>query len=70
MENKLQILKGSIKSKTMWFNTILGTLLAAEGSIALLQPVLGDSAFGIVSFTLTVGNMFLRGMTNKALVDK
>lgn len=65
-----QEIKGATKSKTVWFNTIVGMLLAAEPAIGLLQPVLGASTYGIVSFILIVGNVGLRAITTKALGDK
>lgn len=63
-------IKGATKSKTVWFNTIVGMLLAAEPVIGLLQPVLGASTYGIVSFILIIGNVGLRAITTKALGDK
>ena len=65
-----QAIKGTVKSKTMWFNTLTGVLLAAEPAIHLLQPVLGASTYGVISFVLIIGNVVLRAMTNKALGDK
>jgi len=70
MINIKDTIKGSPKSKTMWFNTIVGALIAAEASISLLQPVLGAEAYGITSFVLVVGNVLLRAITNKSLGDK
>jgi len=65
-----QEIKGAAKSKTIWFNTLVGMLLAAEPAIGLLQPVLGASTYGIVSFILIVGNVGLRAITTKALNAK
>jgi hypothetical protein len=65
-----KVLKGSVKSKTVWFNTITGALLALEPVFPLLQPMLGDAWYGVGMAVLTVGNVILRGMTNKALADK
>ena len=65
-----QTIKGAVKSKTIWFNTIAGMLLAAEPALALLQPMLGDSVYGIISFVLIIGNVGLRAITTKALGDK
>lgn len=63
-------IKGATKSKTIWFNTIVGMLLAAEPVLSLLQPVLGASTYGIVSFILIVGNVALRAITTKSLGTK
>jgi len=65
-----QEIKGAVKSKTIWFNTIVGMLLAAEPALSLLQPLLGASTYGIVSFILIVGNVGLRAITTKALASK
>lgn len=63
-------LQGSVKSKTIWFNTTVGALLALEPVFPLLQPMLGDAWYGLGMVVLTVGNVILRAMTNKALGDK
>ncbi len=65
-----QTIKGATKSKTIWFNTIVGMLIAAEPALSLLQPLLGASTYGIVSFVLIVGNVGLRTITNKSLGAK
>ena len=65
-----QIIKGATLSKTVWFNTLAGALLALEPVFPLLQGVLGDSWYGIGMVVLTVGNVLLRGVTNKSLADK
>ena len=65
-----QEIKGAAKSKTVWFNMITGMLLAAEPALHLLQPILGASTYGVVSFVLIVGNVALRAITTKALGDK
>lgn len=65
-----QELKGAVKSNTMRFNILIGMLLAAEPALHLLQPVLGESTYGIVSFILIIGNVGLRAITNKALGDR
>lgn len=67
---KLKILEGAAKSKTIWFNTIIGGLLALEPVFPLLQNVLGANAYAIGMVILTVGNVMLRGATTKALGDK
>lgn len=63
-------LKGATKSKTIWFNVVVGMLLAAESAIPLLQPVLGEATYGIVSFVLIVGNVAFRSLTSKSLGEK
>ena len=65
-----QIIKGATLSKTVWFNTLVGALMALEPVFPFLQATLGDKWYGIGMVVLTVGNVILRGMTNKSLVDK
>lgn len=64
------MLKGAWKSKTIWFNAIVGALVSLESVFPLLQPALGPQWYGIIMVALTVGNVVLRGVTNKALADK
>jgi len=71
MKDKIiAVLKGAWKSKTIWFNTLVGSLLAAEASFPLLHGLISDFWYGVILFTLTIGNVILRGITNKALADK
>jgi len=62
-----QTIKGATKSKTIWFNAIVGGLLALEPVFPLLQVVLGPSAYAIGMIVLTVGNVILRAVTDKEL---
>ena len=64
------VLTGAWKSKTIWFNTLVGSLLAAEAAFPLLHGLISDFWYGVILFTLTIGNVILRGVTNKALADK
>ncbi len=54
-------------SKTLWFNALVGALVAAEASFQLLQPVLSVNVYGAASFLLTVGNAFLRVITTQGV---
>lgn len=56
------------KSKTIIFNVLITVLLVAEQSFSLLQSVLGESVYGVVLFTLTIGNVILRTVTNTSVV--
>ena len=51
------------KSKTMVFNFVMAALTAAELNFAMLQPALGADVYGILNFTLVVGNVILRMVT-------
>jgi hypothetical protein len=55
------------KSKTIMFNLIMSALVSAEQSFPLLQAFLGDSTYGILLFTLTIGNVVLRSITTSGV---
>lgn len=55
------------KSKTLLFNALAGTCAAAESSLYLLQPLLGEHTYLILLFGVTVGNALLRVLTTQAL---
>ena len=58
-------MKSRFKSKTHWFNTVMGALVLAEANFAALKPALGESTFAYISFALIIGNYFLREMTKE-----
>ncbi len=53
------------KSKTYWFNAIIGAAALAEQHINLLKPMLGDKVYGLALFVLIIGNFILREMTTQ-----
>lgn len=55
------------KSRTLLFNALIGVGAAAESSLHLLQPLLGEQTYPILLFGVTVGNAFLRVLTTQAL---
>ena len=55
------------RSKTIIFNLISMSLLGAEQSFSLLQPVLGESTYGILLFVITMANIVLRTITTSAV---
>lgn len=59
----MDALKGSLKSKTIWFNVL--TLMSAAGS--LLTGVVTPEVLTVI---VTIGNIGLRFMTSDALSDK
>lgn len=59
-----------IRSKTMWFNSVVAALAALEGSFNLLQPHIAGNVFAYATIILTVGNAYFRTLTNTALADK
>lgn len=68
--NTLEFFKGTIKSRTMWFNAIIAGLLALEPVFGLLQTVLPGNIYAWASITLTVGNSILRVLTTQPLTSK
>ena len=56
------------KSKTILFNLLSMGLLGAEQSFSLLQPMLGESTYGVVLFIITMANIGLRTITTSAVV--
>ena len=58
------------ESKTIWFNAIMAVLSIAELNFHLLTPILGNSTYGVLLFGLTIGNAFLRVVTNSPVTFK
>lgn len=48
------------KSKTIWFNIVVASLVALEASFSMLQPMLPINTYGILATVLAVGNAILR----------
>ena len=55
------------KSKTIIFNLLGILLLGAEQNFSLLQPMLGESVYGIVLFIITMANIGLRIITTTGI---
>lgn len=55
------------RSKTLWFNALVGALAAAEASFGVLQPLVPANAYAVLSFLLIVGNAALRVISTAAL---
>jgi len=58
-----------LRSRTIWLNTLVAVLLAAEESVHIVQPVVGDSFYMLTSFALVLINVALRSVTTTALVS-
>ena len=56
-------MKAWYQSKTIIFNIVMSALMSAEQSFPLLQSFLGESTYGVLLFTLTIGNVILRSIT-------
>lgn len=59
-----------VRSKTMWFNAIVASLAALEGSFTILQPHVAGNVYAYITIALTVGNAALRVVTTQSLKDK
>lgn len=63
-----------IRSWTIWFNSVLGTLLAfwpyLADNITTLQPYMSLTVYHWLGGILVAGNLALRFKTNNALKDK
>lgn len=55
------------QSKTIRFNLLTMLLMGAEANFALLQPILGESIYGVVFFIVTMANIGLRVITATAV---
>lgn len=55
------------KSKTLWFNAIVGGLAALEASANMIQPYLPGNVYGYGLLLLTIGNAVLRIVTTQGL---
>ena len=55
------------KSKTLWFNAIVGALAALEASANMIQPYLPSNVYGYGLMLLIAGNAVLRIVTTQGL---
>lgn len=58
------------KSKTVWFNFIMGLLPIVIDNLAVLKSALPDNVYGIILFTAIAGNAILRFVTSQRLAAK
>ena len=67
-------LRGSLKSFTIWFNGIVGTLLAAvpilQSSLPDLAAMMPADSYKLLASALVIGNILLRIKTSTGLPDK
>jgi hypothetical protein len=70
----IEKLKGSVKSWTIWFNTIVGALIlnwdVIQSSLPSLQPYMTGAHYALVMKILVIGNFILRLKTSKGLEHK
>lgn len=55
------------RSRTLWFNAVMGGLTALEASVGLIQPLVPGNIYGYGVLVLTIGNAMLRIITTQAL---
>jgi hypothetical protein len=74
MQKFIDKLKNAWRSKTIWFNTVVGLgLLYSDQILQLLpqlQPVLGAQHFQTILTAVTVANVVLRFVTQHPLEAK
>lgn len=67
-------LKGASRSKTVWFNSIAGTLLVAlpemKDALPALQSYITSDVYRWLILGVVIGNIWLRAITSTALEDK
>lgn len=67
-------LKGASRSKTVWFNSIAGTMLVAlpemKEALPALQTYITPEVYRWLILVVVVGNIWLRAITRSALEDK
>lgn len=67
-------IKGSKRSKTVWFNSVAGTLLLAlpemKEALPTLQTFITPQIYSWLIVAVVVGNIWLRAITTESLEDK
>jgi hypothetical protein len=72
--NIKQAIRGCKKSWTIWFNTLLLTLIPvfdyAQSQFQQLQPYMNEDTFKLLGLVILVGNIVLRFKTTSSLGEK
>lgn len=67
-------LKGAMRSRTVWFNTLAGALTTAlpalKDALPTLQPYITPAFYGWLVIGVVIGNIVLRVITTTALEEK
>lgn len=67
-------LKGATRSRTVWFNSIAGTLLVAlpemKEALPALQQFITPEVYRWLILVVVIGNIWLRAVTTVPLEDK
>jgi hypothetical protein len=64
------MLKGALKSKTVWFNVLLAVLGGLELMGAHLTTLFGSQVAAAIMLSGAVANLALRAVTTQALSEK
>ena len=64
------MLKGALKSKTVWFNVLLAVLGGLELMGAHLTTLWGSQVAAAIMLSGAVANLVLRALTTKPLSEK
>jgi len=64
------MLKGALKSKTVWFNVLLAVLGGLELMGAHLTTLWGSQVAAAIMLTGAVANLALRAITTQSLQEK
>jgi hypothetical protein len=67
-------IKGAARSKTVWFNSVAGTLLVAlpemKEALPALQQFITPQVYRWLILVVVIGNIWLRAITTIPLEDK
>jgi hypothetical protein len=64
------MLKGALKSKTVWFNVLLAILGGLELMGAHLTTLFGSQVAAAIMLSGAIANLALRAVTTQALSEK
>lgn len=63
-------MKKYLKSKTIWFNTLVGAMAVLETQTQVFASFVGPDYLPYVALMVTFVNIYLRSITTEALEDK
>lgn len=65
-----EMLKGALKSRTVWWNILLALLASLEMMSSHLTVIFGQQVAASILLGGALANLFLRTITTQALEDK
>jgi hypothetical protein len=63
-------MKKYLKSKTVWFNTLIGVLAVLETQTQIFASFVGPEYLPFVGLFITTVNIYLRSITTESLAAK